>query len=300
MTNHDDETLRLVRRLTLDFDMDKWNTDEIFSDDFKEFDAYRLYRFFYQLRTPTNEMTKQHFFSKLENIDSSHLFKISDDVRFSLLNVKPMKINKADILGLPFDNIFLDVMIDEKLRDGTPVKIFGLQLFFPMDRTTSKMVFNRDDIFLIRACIFNEKKGFGTTTWTFSLKEGMLKDKKTTINPLDKTIEKFVTNLILFFNEPRVTIRILENNNEKRIQRGKIPIPSQIQTILHYDLKNYIERIYVSGDSRGTIDFAYWVRGHKRKLVSPRYTKKQGQVIWIKPHLVGDGLQPPQIHNIIK
>ena len=296
----DAETIKLLRRLMKDNDLEHWNEDEIFNGEFKQYDAYRLFRYWYQIRNP--KIGYQDFFTKLENLDNSHIFKVSKAINFSLLNHKPIKLENADIMGLPFDNIFLDDILEGCLKDGTKLKIFGLQLYFPVDRKVSKQVFGRDDLFYVRGCVFYEDKGFGNMNWLFSLKKGLIENTDSKIkskNPIDKIIETYISNLILFFNEPRMTIRIHVHNNERRIRQGKAPIPSEIETVMHYDLKNYIEKIYDSHTSGQPLEFAYWVRGHKRVLLSPRFINKQGQTIWVNAHLVGEGLQVPQVHSIV-
>jgi hypothetical protein len=189
-----------------------------------------------------------------------------------------------------------------------------------MNRELTKTVFGRDDLFYIQTIPFTKGKGFQKgRKFLFSLEKGLIRHDKLLDNIEDKykditkeiineekynkedyeienMIETFITNLILFFNEQRITIYINEHNNERRIRKNKIPIPSQIITKMSFDLENYIEKIYFNGQSNSHLDYAFWVRGHKRRLISPRY--KEQKIIWVSAFLKGEGLQPPQIHKI--
>jgi hypothetical protein len=62
--------------------------------------------------------------------------------------------------------------------------------------------------------------------------------------------------------------------------------------------KRYVQR-YKSMDSEERRKVrAHWVRGHYRHLKSDYYTNKQGQKIWIPPHLRGKGVLVPKAYDV--
>jgi hypothetical protein len=151
-----------------------------------------------------------------------------------------------------------------------------------------------EDYYYVESVMFEKEKGLKTLTFLFSMRKGLLRDGRK--DNLDKFIENFVLNLLLFFNEPRVIIRVHHHNNERRIKHGKVPIPSEIVTVMKYDLDEYITRIYDNHNSGRELTFAFWVRSHKRSLVNPRYIEKK--IIKVKAFLKGEGLIVPQVHKI--
>jgi len=64
--------------------------------------------------------------------------------------------------------------------------------------------------------------------------------------------------------------------------------------------KRYVEQYKRLGKITKRHIRKHWVRGHYRHLRSPCFTHKQGQKIWIPPHLRGDGLFIPKTYTIEK
>lgn len=281
----DQETFRLFENMGIG--SEKWNVNFILGDNFKELDSYRIYN----MIALSNKMELNNDLQS-KFLEDTHLFTIDKQTKYSLENHKPIKLDEEDIIDLPFNNLFLDVVLD-----GINEKYFGFHLFFPFDRIATKMVFGRDDIFYISSCAYDKQKNrLFTILKSFSLKKGLLREDNKRLTIDEKLMEKFIANTILFFNEPRVTKKIYIHNNERRIRHGKMIIPKEIKTIIRYDLQEYMVKIYDNRNARGKLNFAYWVRGHKRRLMSDWYKEKK--TIWVKAHLVGEGLIPPHIHQI--
>lgn len=85
-----------------------------------------------------------------------------------------------------------------------------------------------------------------------------------------------------------------------RKKKGLIAIPFEIRTKIHMDLKNYIEKVYFTGESHSKVGFAFWCMGHWRTFHSDYYINKKGQKVWIPAHIKGEGLMPPQIFEVTK
>lgn len=126
--------------------------------------------------------------------------------------------------------------------------------------------------------------------WFLSIK----KDSKN-INVLKKNITRYVVNSLLFLNEPRVVITVLNTNNKRRMKKGKIPIPSILITKLS---KNFKEYIHISYNSHSKLGYSFEVMGHWRVLKNLRYKDNIGKEIWIAPYRKGEGLKVPQVWEI--
>jgi hypothetical protein len=85
------------------------------------------------------------------------------------------------------------------------------------------------------------------------------------------------------------TVERTKEQNDKRIKRGKSPIPT-----LHYVKVSEEMRIYLD-KLKSSVDFSYshkfWVRGHFRTLRNEeRYGDNAGVKLWIKPYVKGKGM----------
>lgn len=274
--------------------------------------------------------------TKEELKENLKMFVMKEETKSFLMNLKhPKKIK--DELKLPFDKIFLDtdIKVNENLRI---FGIFGY--FFPktemkkLEEDVAKMLEKdsqntflknlhnqlsstksnalvlkflysyRDDagtVFLFDNCLYDLEKGKFIDRVKRFYNDG--NDDKTDFKTsilLQKEVAHFMTNVLLFFNEPRVVTYIFERPQKNREKRGLIPIPSEIRTRIHIDLQNYIQKVYFTGQSHSKLGFAFWVIGHYRTLHSNYYIHKKGEKIWIPCHIRGEGLMPPQVFEIVK
>jgi len=114
-----------------------------------------------------------------------------------------------------------------------------------------------------------------------------------------KKIASFVMNFLLFLNEPDVYYfnveRTLEQN-QKRIKRGKLPIPKYSIIKVTGQLKKYIDKL----ESINAFSYShkFWVRGHWRNFQSHIYKNKKGKRTWIKPYIKGQGVLVDKIYKL--
>lgn len=310
--------------------------DAIYNIELNEFDSWRLFNYFQDLFSRFIKFASKHMKYQVEKtiIFKKMMEEYSEDIKMFILKdiaqkkflidlKSPKKITEE--LKLPFDKIFLDTDI----KINKDIRVFGiLGMFYSKEgieelnnksmKIINKKISNtksnilglrflcaKNDIggplFFFDDCLYDLKKG------TFIKRPALLfhdgKDKDTdfkTHEILQRKITSFITNILLFFNEPRVVTYVFNRPQKNRVKKGLIPIPSEIRTKIHIDLQNYIENIYFTGQSHSKLGFAYWCMGHWRILHSNYYVNKKGQKIWIPFHLRGEGLIPPQVFEIIK
>jgi len=110
---------------------------------------------------------------------------------------------------------------------------------------------------------------------------------------------KFFLNLIRFVNYPEIRLREhkkTEKNLARRIKRGKPAIPELITIELTGILEKYIDDIYQKPKTSWHYNYCFDVKGHPRKLTSPKF--KQQKEIWIEPYVKGEGKYVSSIYKI--
>jgi hypothetical protein len=306
-------------------DFEDFNFEEIIDFQPAPLDCWRIFRFFYGMENFSELSEKeQEELEKTEDIidlDNCKLWRVEEDVKKMLELTKPSKNTKVN---LPFPEMFFDVDLNFQGR-----RVFGIKIGDDIntisvladfinwqkkqkegmenltDEEINKILPTGENIINIRYVVFDEKrKSALVPTLRFDLNELKLKGvkpKDKRILDEEKEIANFVANALLLLNEPRVVVYIQEReNNERRIKRGKIPIPTALITKIEVGLKNYIEKVYFNGLSHSKLDYSYWVRGHWRMFSSPIFIHKQGQKIWIPPFIRGSGLLVPQVFEMVK
>jgi len=107
-----------------------------------------------------------------------------------------------------------------------------------------------------------------------------------------KKLRLFICNFLDFLNNPEVKlihIERTEEQNNKRIRNGKLPLPPQEFIRVTGALKIYLDKL--KSNKEFSYSCRFWVRGHFRTLRSERrYKDKVGSKIWIVPYLKGEGL----------
>ena len=264
-------------------------------------------------------------FKEEKLLEKTKLWRLENSVKYFLKDrLKSIKIKEE--LILPFNDYFIDNIID--INEN--VRIFGMYIMeipkldyismIKKSEVTEEIIniakkmqiaYDRnvgDDKCCAIYCLrygkgfgFNfVKKGYNLTKgceleYTYSSEQAVKESSMPLMKQERKLVIDFITNLFLFLNEPRTVIHIDDKkNNERRERKGLIPIPSKLRTILDINLKNYIEKVYFDGQSNSKLGYSFWVRKHKRRLLSERYKEKQGEVIVIPSHIRGEGLMPPQ------
>lgn len=313
---------------------DNLNKENIFNLNLIEFDAYRIYRYFNDLQSRIKEgislyLDKQKNLADLFNIyiNDMKLFRLDDPaVKNLILNLpEPKKV--VEKLNLPFNNLFIDtdikldnlrifgvniILVDEQIKECWKIFKDSPNLEQDLRKKSQEQYdyFKEKRPISVRVCL-SEGKAFDFYNRLFNLNTGefiegtinigedLTKEDKKNTEILDNFILKFTKNLLLYLNEPRVVTYIINNHSSNREKRGLIPLPSELRTNVEIGLKEYIQKIYISGNSHSKLGYCYWCMGHNRRLLSPKFVNKRGEIIWIKCHLRGEGLMPPQIFEII-
>ena len=115
-------------------------------------------------------------------------------------------------------------------------------------------------------------------------------------------IRIFMCNFLDFMLNPDVKVINVERTkeqNQKRIKRGKVPLPNYGFIKVQGELKIYLDRL--SEDNNFSYSHKFWVRGHFRTLRSEkRYGTKVGSKIWIPPYIKGKGILLEKIYEVQK
>lgn len=302
-----------------------------------DYDCLRLFTHFmaYQSLNKTEGLEDEDFI-KLEMMSflqrlkilkdntTTKMWKISDRVKALLSLTKEIPIKEE--LKLPFNDFFIDNEFTFEF-EGKKYKLFGALIeIFKKEEVESqnsraelfeeiREIKSSHDCCYFCASVVREgdnmlilmDKVLDLYTGKWVDKESSLdksqkllqehKNKKA-IHYLEKEIRKIILNLLLFLNEPRITIHIVESNNIRRQKKGLIAVPSLIRTKIEYSFEQQIEKIYINYQSHSKFGYSFWVRGHWRLLTSPHWTHKKGQKIWILPHLRGEGIIANQIFEV--
>lgn len=285
-----------------------------------------------EMNTPT--MQRMNMVSKLvlASIPDSKMFMVDKKLKFLIGLTKPASIKAAE-LKLPFNELYFDIdfKIDEHTRViGMMVSHLGVDkedFLKSINETSEKLnlqhigkaltdAFSKNLIMIKYMCAVNydvyEQEhmdhamilfdGFyyDLDTMKFAnpvgMRQGMTAKEKRKSKLVKKIISGYVSNLLLFLNEPRIKVSSKPDlDNQKRIKRGKIPLPSLLITRIDTSLKEYMEKIYYTGESHSKLDYSFWVRGHWMMFKSNRYINMKGQKIWVAPYIKGEGLMPPQV-----
>jgi len=107
---------------------------------------------------------------------------------------------------------------------------------------------------------------------------------------LIKKIRVFIANFIDFLDEPDVKIVEIKRgtHNEKRIIRGKIPMPPSCSVRITGKLKKYMDSMKTG--RHFTYGHRFWVRGHWHHYYHPKWKAKVGTRRWIPPYVKGNGM----------
>ncbi len=238
-------------------------------------------------------MSRGEYIGRLLNICYQHtkIFKVENDIKklLSLTNN-----NLREDYFLPFDSMFIDCNFE---MGDEYVEGFLIQKGKTWIISDQKLRIDYDIIG------FLDKDGKKRHVFFRSpLNRRMVGDEETIVDerihlidfdkPSFKNIQIFAINLLDFLNNPEVNlveVRRTEEQNLKRIDKGKRPIPPINFIRVTGELKEYIDSLNSGGHFHCSHKF--WVRGHFRTLRNERmYGDKVGMRIWIPPYIKGRGI----------
>jgi len=229
----------------------------------------------------------------------AHLFEVSNDVKQLLIELKTPKQN--DMFFLPFPVIFIDV--DFKKKD---LKEMGIEIAYDVINgiliSERKIILDKDKKEIgtslsISICGLIDGELFFDTyaerkTFYDEYKELLKKVEFHNEPGLDKKtrrfMKSFVLNFLNFVNLPEVTyvdVKQHEARNEKRMERGKLPIPQRSVIKLSGELKRYMEDM--KNNPSRHYQYRFFVRKHFRTLKNPRYGANVGKRIIIFSYIKG-------------
>jgi len=227
---------------------------------------------------------------RLSFLKISKVFIIDDYISNLFNNIK----NKGD-KKFPFNHIFIDcnlniyknmyasgILIYPNNPKTTHFSVMYRCHFVP-DTASSYMGFDYP---------FNDvvKVEFANYAKTIEEKEIMKEIKEAgVIIPIK--ITEFINNFLDFLETPDVeliTVERSEEQNAKRIKRGKPPIPTVHNVRVTGKLKIYLDKLNSNPDFKYSHQFD--VRGHWRTLRSDKWKSKAGTRIWIPPYIKGEGI----------
>tara|TARA_Y100000296_G_C5137486_1_gene239002 strand:+ start:15 stop:962 length:948 start_codon:yes stop_codon:yes gene_type:complete len=251
----------------------------------------------------------------VEDFNQMKHFFIDETSKIFLSSQFPCKKIPSDCLRLPFDKVFVETLIldgkemywgfeltEDRKKNAICVRTMCIRNK-KMDGVGLKMAFlcsnkgcfmNYDDLVSKVIDEMNEKE--------LSLeKKNILRyqfsqNKKNNI--YSKKVRDFIKNLIIFFNQPSELVTIIEKEGGSRKIRELYPInpPSELITFVHGDLKTYYN--YIRNNRQSFLNYKFWVRGHWRYFKSERYKKMKGKMIFILPHLKGQGEEVNQSFEV--
>lgn len=113
---------------------------------------------------------------------------------------------------------------------------------------------------------------------------------------VDKTtrelLHNFALNFLHFIQDKDVWLVQKapdRKRNEKRIKKGKVPIPQRMVINLKGELKLYMRKV-VRDKKLFHYSHRFWVMGHWRTYRHEKWGDKVGTSIWISPFIKGKGL----------
>lgn len=240
---------------------------------------------------------------KIIPLTSSKIFKIKDT---QIVNMLLMTKNNIYCRKLPFNFMFIDneITVNNLIIHGIFISAvhsdtshqYKLDRDIPSeDRNIGYFVIgfdkNDDTIFYKNGFIeYNENYKDNSEISVINENGDIfnVEDLKNT----ELTLQTFVCNFLDFINNPEVEIIVVEHSedqNEKRIARGKQPILSHSLVRVTGKLKIYIDQLEAGGHFK--YSHRFWVRGHFRTLRDEeRFGQKAGTKIWIVPYIKGSGI----------
>lgn len=221
---------------------------------------------------------------EIEDLKTSKIFFVEEELCILLNNTSNKIIKKQ----LPFNNFFIECKLEfldctiyglHIIQDnyGTIIKLF----FNPKIELPIKITYQHAIIPLFDTFDYNQ----------FDDYQKFYRDIPFFKQHINE-IKLFVINFLDFINQPDVqliTVERTKENNEKRIEKGKLPIPPINYIRINGDLKIYMNKLNSGGHF--SYSHKFWVRGHFRTLRNPkRYGDKVGTKIWILPFIKGSGI----------
>ncbi len=98
-----------------------------------------------------------------------------------------------------------------------------------------------------------------------------------------------------------VEIMTTQEQNLKRIKRGKIPLPTKVFIKSKKEFKRYVQEFNRNyEDNEKGFGYKFLVMGHVRHFRAERYKHVKGSKIWIKPFWKGEGIVVSKEYKVVE
>jgi hypothetical protein len=233
-------------------------------------------------------------------------FYVDEEITKLLLLTK----NKITFKRLPFNDIFIDTLIDlgklqitgihllaaTRLGKGTKFKIIGAEegedydnisyFYFVKDKQKPEMIYYEYGMILSDEDL--EQKYRKDIQQRIDEGEPISFDEA--VNAA-KNIKIFTMNFLDLLNNPEVEIVSRKPNEERNIKRigvGKQIIPTRHFVVVKGKIKEYIEQMKTG--KHFSYGHRFWVRGFFRTYEDDKFVNMKGKKKWVMPFLKGSGL----------
>lgn len=257
-----------------------------------KYDDLKNYQLFCKFVEHNPKLDKDATFNLMKE---AKYFEIPDNINLLLQNTS----NEVRKIRMPHYFLFLDfsIVIYDKVFHSALITDL-IQISEKLKRTDLP---NKIDIMSFFSC----EEGVGWSKFNLLDKQ---KDK------YNKKLQEYIFNFVDFVNNEDIKFMFKEktkNNEERRIKRGKIPLPSFRKIYVVGYLKKYLDQLQ-SDELETRFSHRFWVRGHFRRFLDKtKYKKlyeqyKKGELktfegkkynleegflrVWVYPYIKGDGL----------
>lgn len=227
------------------------------------------------------------FYRDLNSIitsDEVSMVRIDENIMNTILDTD------NEVFYRPLFNDFLFIDFEYEVEENMVIK--GLTI---MD-ANSKNISNNSESLVVFLLMF-DKRDFSNNFMKFRIgKDSDISDENFSKKEL-KTVNKLrniVCNIIDLVEDEQLveTITIVKDvkQNEKRLKKGKIPMPTKVVIKPKKDFKIYLDE-YKTNSEKFKYSHRFKVRGHWRHYRSDRYSiEKRNTKKWVKPFFKGSGI----------
>ena len=196
------------------------------------------------------------------------------------------------------NNYLINIIIplDNETRPLFKIELYDYNIFYhamiegiSLFRTVKNPKFESDLGYKFPVTLWN-KKGGVSNLWITGEFEQQLEGLPNIEKNLHLFIRNYISNLHSLILHPEVEIIKKDYfNNENRIKRGQVAIPTKYFINLTGKLKKYVNETTQQNEKAWELGHRFWVRGHWMEFKHIRYKNKQGQKTWVLPYIKGKG-----------
>lgn len=272
-----------------------------------ENDSLRNYQVFCKLvesvaNKDKKEKTRVGFEGMFNMLKEAKYFEVPDNINFLLMNTS----NKVRQVKFPYYYCFLDTKLIVYDRTYYGFMVSDMNNLKEAARKAKLDVSKIPDGINVLTFYDSQETGFGWNKIELYDKD---RDK------YRNKIREYLINFVDFINTEDVRISLserTEKNTERRVKRGRVPIPSYNKIYVVGYLQKYLNKLE-SQEQNTKFSHRFWVKGHFRHFWNKKYDNlykqyKKGELkstegkqyvwdksngslkIWIMPFIKGEGI----------